>query len=222
MPLAGVGPDDVALRVDQTQRRPGTRTVGFPDALVGVVDDRMADFVAQDGLADAFGVLLVFELGRVDADDDQFVGILLLQLGQVGQNVHAVDAAQRPEIEQDDLAAEVLQTERAGRVEPGDAALQFWHRDATTIVLGRLRSSGFTRPNHTNWRTSRRSKRGKQPRRESTSVRSRLRGREWANPKAGTSAVSFAVRTGQTQERSQVCLRRLRPLEEQTLAPIVS
>ena len=72
--------------------------------VVGVVDDRMLDLVAQDRLADALGVLLVLELGRVDADDDQLVGVLLLELGQVGQDVDAVDAAERPEVEQDDLA----------------------------------------------------------------------------------------------------------------------
>ena len=79
--------------------------VGLPDVLVGVVDHRMGDLVAEDGLADAGGFLLVVELGRVDADDHQLVGIFLLQLGQVGQDVDAVDAAQRPEVEQDDLAA---------------------------------------------------------------------------------------------------------------------
>ena len=68
---------------------------------------------------------LVVELGGVDADDDQLVGVLLLQLGQVGQGVDAVDAAERPEIEQDDLAAQVLELDRTGGVEPGHAAFQF-------------------------------------------------------------------------------------------------
>ena len=51
----------------------------------------------------------VVELGGVDADDDDLIGVFLFQLGQVGQRVDAVDAAERPEIEDDDLAAQVLE-----------------------------------------------------------------------------------------------------------------
>ena len=50
--------------------------------------------------------LLVRELGGVDADDDELVRILLFQLLEVGQDVHAVDAAVRPEIEQHDPPAQ--------------------------------------------------------------------------------------------------------------------
>jgi hypothetical protein len=39
--------------------------------------------------------------------------------------VDAVDAAQGPKVEDDDLAAEVLELDRAGGVEPGDAAVEF-------------------------------------------------------------------------------------------------
>ena len=45
-------------------------------------------------LRDVLGVPLGVELGGVDADDHQFVGVLLLELGQVGQDVDAVDAAE--------------------------------------------------------------------------------------------------------------------------------
>ena len=50
-------------------------------------------------------------LAGVDADDDQLILILFFELGQVGKDVMAVDAAERPEIEQDDLALAA----RAGR-----------------------------------------------------------------------------------------------------------
>ena len=53
------------------------------------------------------------ELGRVDADHDQLVLVLLLELGQVGQDVVAVDAAERPEVEQDDLAPQLGEADRA-------------------------------------------------------------------------------------------------------------
>ena len=117
--------DQVPFGVDQHQRRPGMGVVGVPDGLVGVVDDGVADLVAEDGFTDGLGTLFLVELGGVDADDNDLLGVLLLQIGEVGQRVDAVDAAERPEIEDHDLAAEVLEFERAGRVEPGDAAVQF-------------------------------------------------------------------------------------------------
>ncbi len=95
---------------------------------MGVVDDGVADFVAQNGFADIFAVFLRVELGRVDADDDDLVGVLLFQLGQVGQRVNAVDAAERPEVEDDDLAAQVFELDGAGGVEPAAAAVQFGGR----------------------------------------------------------------------------------------------
>src|SRR4051812_40349659 len=86
----------------------------------------MLQVVTQDRLADRLRVFLVLKLGRVDADDDQFIGPLLLELGQIRHDVDAVDAAERPEIKQNYLALEVLECERLARIEPGSAALQLW------------------------------------------------------------------------------------------------
>ena len=69
----------------------------------------MFDFVADNGLSDGFSVFLVFEFRRVAADDHEFVGIFLFEIFQVGQNVDAVDAAVRPEVDQHDLAAHIFQ-----------------------------------------------------------------------------------------------------------------
>jgi hypothetical protein len=41
----------------------------------------------------------------MNADDDYFVGILLLQPDQVGEEMKAINSAQRPEVEDDNLAA---------------------------------------------------------------------------------------------------------------------
>ncbi len=68
--------------------------------------------------------LLGVELGGVDADHDELVLVFLLELGEVGQDVVAVDAAIRPEVEQDDLAAQLLEADRARRVEPADAPVE--------------------------------------------------------------------------------------------------
>ena len=116
--FAGGRADDVAGRIDDDQRRPRTHAVLVPDLVVAVVHHGVGDFVPQHGLADVLGFLLAVELGAVHADDDDLVGVLLFELGQVGQRVDAVDAAERPEVEQDDLPLQILHRDRPGRVEP--------------------------------------------------------------------------------------------------------
>ena len=49
----------------------------------------------------------------MDPDDHQDVAVLLLELAQLVQDVQAVDAAERPEVDDDDLAAQVGQGEVA-------------------------------------------------------------------------------------------------------------
>ena len=62
---------------------------------------------SADLAADVLGVALGVELGGMHADDHQLVLVFLFELGQVRKNVVAVDAAEGPEIEQDDLALEL-------------------------------------------------------------------------------------------------------------------
>ena len=114
----------IAVRVDEDQGGPGVDAETPPDFHVGVVDDRVLDFITADGFADAIGKLFVFEFGRMDADDDQNTRIFGFELGQVGQSMNAVDAAQGPEIEQDDPSLEIRKGQRLGGIEPGDAARQ--------------------------------------------------------------------------------------------------
>jgi hypothetical protein len=54
---------------------------------------------------DAFGIFFVVELGGVDAEDDDLVGILLLQPDQVGEEMQAVNSTQGPKFKDDNLAA---------------------------------------------------------------------------------------------------------------------
>src|SRR6266850_2069306 len=98
--------DDVTRRIDQIARRPGVNGIRFPNFKVGVVDNRMLNLVAENDAADILEVFFVFELGRVDADDDQLVRILFLELLQIGNDVNAVDAAVGPEVEQHNLASQ--------------------------------------------------------------------------------------------------------------------
>ena len=119
VPLTGVLRDDVALRVDQHQRRPGPRGVGLPGHQLGVVEDRVPDLVPLDRGRQRRRVRLVLELRRVHPDHDQLVGVLLLDRPELVEHVQAVDAAERPEVEQHEAPAEVLDRVRpAGRVQP--------------------------------------------------------------------------------------------------------
>ena len=67
----------------------------------------MAHLVAVDGGRERDRVGLVDELGRVHPDDDDLVAVRLLELAQLVEDVQAVDAAEGPEVEDDDLAAQV-------------------------------------------------------------------------------------------------------------------
>ena len=130
IPFAGDVAAVLAFRIDQHERRPGADTELAPDGHLVVVDDGMLDLVAENGIADVGRVFLVVELGRVDADDDDLVGVLLFEVGKVGQDMHAVDAAVGPEVEQDDLAAHILQGNRPADVEPFRTALEARRRKA--------------------------------------------------------------------------------------------
>ncbi len=55
-------------------------------------------------------------LAHVHSDDDQLFRELLFELLQLRQDMHAVDAAIGPEIENHELATQVTQAERLGGV----------------------------------------------------------------------------------------------------------
>src|SRR5205085_7414212 len=127
-------PDDVAGRVNQHERRPRAHGVSLPDAEVRVVDYGVLYLVAEDDAANVFGLLLVGELRRVDADDDELPGVLLFEPAQVVDDVHAVDAAVSPEVEEHDLAAQAGNRERLVGVQPAAAALKLRRAHARPAV----------------------------------------------------------------------------------------
>ncbi len=109
---------EIAFRIDHAQAGPTVAVVGVPDFVVGVVDDRMLDFVAHNSLANAFGIVLGVELAGMDADHHDVVRIGPFQLFQFRQHVHAVDAAVGPEIEDHEFAAQGVQIDRLVGIEP--------------------------------------------------------------------------------------------------------
>jgi len=61
----------------------------------------------------------------VHPDDHQLVGVLLFEAHQVGNDVNAVDAAVRPEIEQHHLAPQLGKRERPVDVDPVETVGEF-------------------------------------------------------------------------------------------------
>jgi len=122
--LAGDAAHHVALGVDHHQRRPRADRVGVPDGEAAVVHHRVLDLVAADRLADVAGLSLVGELRGMDADDDERVAVLALETLEIGQDVHAVDAAVGPEVEDDDLAVQLGERQRPVGVQPALTARQ--------------------------------------------------------------------------------------------------
>ncbi len=87
----GQGRDEVALGVDDGERRPCPGRVRLPRDEVWVVEDEVFDLVALDRLVDGLDGALELELRRVDADDDEFACVLLLERPRLVEDVEAVD-----------------------------------------------------------------------------------------------------------------------------------
>ncbi len=83
------------------------------------MNHRMLDAIAQDRLSQFLWVFFRVEFGRMDADDDDFFRERLFQLTQGFGHMNAVDAAEGPEIENDQSALEMLQTQWFSDIEPG-------------------------------------------------------------------------------------------------------
>ena len=116
--------DQASFRIDDAEAGPTVDAEFVPEHMVGVVDHRVLDAVAHDRVADVLLILLGVELGRVNADHHHVVGIGLLQLLELRQHVHAVDAAVGPEIEDHELAAERLEVDRPRHVQPARAPFE--------------------------------------------------------------------------------------------------
>ena len=118
-----VGPDD-------HQRRPAAHCVLRPELHLAVDRDRVRDAMALHGAQDLLGVLLRVELGGVHADHHQrIVAVPLLEVPEHRQHMHAVDAAVGPEVENDELPAQVADRRRPVDVQPGRRSREVWRVD---------------------------------------------------------------------------------------------
>jgi hypothetical protein len=112
------GSSSVTLGVYEVERRPGAHPVLVPGGPVWVVENGMAHVVANDGALKGLVVTLVLELGRVDADDDEGVPETLFKGPELFEDVEAVNAAERPEVEEDYLAPQGPEREVLPGVDP--------------------------------------------------------------------------------------------------------
>ena len=135
--FAGQITEHLALRVDDHDRRPGPHAVCRPNAVIAVVDDGVGQAVALRDHADVRRVALVLELGRMNADDGQYVAKLGLETVQVRDDVDAVDAAIRPEVEQDDAPLEIGDRQRLVDVDPVQIGREVGCSNPTSIGLHR-------------------------------------------------------------------------------------
>src|SRR5262249_49921079 len=94
---------DAPLRIDHIKGGPIFIAEGAPDRIVAVDRHRVVDSDALRESTDVVDVLFELELGRVHADHDQTLILVLVRpCAQVGQRAHPVDAGIGPEVDQYD------------------------------------------------------------------------------------------------------------------------
>ena len=106
--VTGVISDNLPKWIDQINCRPCPGSIGIPDLIFVVVNDWVTAIIAQNRLADALCFRFLGEFCGMDADHDKRGREFRLKLGDIRNDMHAVDTAKRPEIEQDDFPPQVL------------------------------------------------------------------------------------------------------------------
>ena len=138
-PLAEVVVANVAVHVDEVERRPVVVVEGGPDPVVVVERDRVVDRSLLRRHPDTLELVLEREFRRVHSDDDEPVVSVGLRPGaHVRLGAQPVDARQRPEVHDDDVAAELLGGEGLG-VEPRGRAAE--GRQVLTFEDGHQRAA---------------------------------------------------------------------------------
>ena len=132
MAFTGQRADDPPIGGDDGERGPRAGAERAPHLMARVGEHGVLDLVAPDRVPQRTALALAIELGAVDAHErDGLTGPLVLEPRQVGQHVHAVDAAEAPEVEDHHLALQLaLEGQGRGHVQP--------ERRVLREVLGRL------------------------------------------------------------------------------------
>jgi hypothetical protein len=133
VPLARVLRDHVSLGIDHHQRRPRPYGVLLPGRQLRVVQHRVVHLVALHRVHDRLVLRLVHELRRVHPDDHHGVAVPFLQRAQLVQHMQTVDAAEGPEIQDDDASPQVSEGRMlVACIEPAALADQLGRPDTCT------------------------------------------------------------------------------------------
>ena len=89
----------------------------------------MLNLVSQDGVPNVCGIFFVVEFRRMHANHDQLVPVLFFEVFQVGKDMHAVDAAVSPEVQQHHLSLQFGEVDGPRGVHPFAATIQNPWRD---------------------------------------------------------------------------------------------
>src|ERR1700733_1002045 len=125
--LAELPTPDVPLSVDQVQSWPVLIIERLPDAVVAVDRYGVVDLHGPSLSLHAWHIVLEAEFRGMDADDHQSaLPVLRLPGPQVRQGATPIDAREGPEIDQNDLAAQILRIQGLG-IQPFDCTPEGRH-----------------------------------------------------------------------------------------------
>jgi hypothetical protein len=85
----------------------------------------MVEVVSADGGLNRIRLAFIGEFARMNADNDEFFVVFVLQGFQFGQEVKAVDTAISPEIVEDDLPLQSRNGQRLPDVKPDGVVGEF-------------------------------------------------------------------------------------------------
>jgi hypothetical protein len=113
-----VSGNDSIFRVNEHQGRPRSNGIFPPQAHRSVIDYRVGDAITQHCIAYTIRELLPFELWRVDTYYSQLPGKGCFYLAQLRECMHAVDSAQCPEVDDQDMIAEFVDVQWMVAINP--------------------------------------------------------------------------------------------------------
>jgi hypothetical protein len=95
--------NDSVFWVNEYQCRPCANGILLPEVHISIVDDRMINAVAQDGITHTVCELFLIELRRMYADDSELIREGLFKLTQLRECMHTVDSTECPEVDDEDV-----------------------------------------------------------------------------------------------------------------------
>lgn len=104
-----MGKSNATALVNQIHRWPCPGIVPFPIREIIVERNRIRNIEATDSLPDIRRFMLIIEFGRVYSDNDKTAaGVSIVPLPQTRQFVSTIDSAERPKLDQHNLAAQIV------------------------------------------------------------------------------------------------------------------